>query len=900
MKKILLGLCIFIFSASLAQSRYLSFKDGYVSQRNFNSPQRTITNGDSYIDVEYKFDGAYIKQIEQEDGEGRVKIYMNNALFIEDRTVFNYDCEKLPLYKDILVLPANADESTVEIDVIDQKHNVYKCPLSNEKASEIFNDTNYVKVDTDEQDSNYSPNVQACVVTKGTFRTLPFITVNTYPVIYNQNAGSIRCYYQIKYRIKFKEKNTNAKISKLAYDVFARESSNPEILMKYDTSLLSSEAQLKTCDYLIITKDEYKVAAEKLASWKNRLGYKCHILSHKEWVNHHRDIICDSIKAFCNGLTYKPDYLLIIGSHDDIPASRAEVPDTYSSDSPLTRYSGYNGYYDDMIKGRISVYSAKEANTVVDKIISYEQNPPTDSDFYNSVLSISYFQSDQKKNRESETMDFLSSAEGINTDLSKLGYNIDRHFVTGNSYMQDDRSNSFPQYLSNGDRLPDEMFMKDISRNDFWDKDPSEINDIINEGRAIVIYRGHGNKTAFSNNAYTQQDVAKLENGNKTPVFFNFTCSTGTFYKKNASDSICFAECLLNKEKGGAVGVFANTKSTLHFESNLLGALTMKALYKNQDISIATAIFQATLKTEVLETRGIAHYFGDPSMRLFTVYPATFKPFINRGNDNSITVDSHVKGSKVTVCSIADMGKSYFKSYDVTDETKVVFENVTVPCYITITKANYVPYVTVSKTNLYLQNMTLNGYHDIASENIVSGERVTDQTKEGAFIVESGTTKLRSSKILSLKSGTSIKNGASLRARKGELTNNAYKGDGKPRTTDIPLCFNTLSDRFSTKNQYEYGYEGENGNLSSISDNESNSKSVSIYPNPTSGNINVAVNNGNIINKVFVLDITGKVLMSESANSNSVSIDLSSFAKGMYLVKVVTAEDSFVKKVVLK
>ena len=40
--------------------------------------------------------------------------------------------------------------------------------------------------------------------------------------------------------------------------------------------------------------------------------------------------------------------------------------------------------------------------------------------------------------------------------------------------------------------------------------------------------------------------------------------------------------------------------------------------------------------------------------------------------------------------------------------------------------------------------------------------------------------------------------------------------------------------------------------------------------------------------------------MSESANSNSVSIDLSSFAKGMYLVKVVTFEDSYVKKVVLK
>ena len=48
------------------------------------------------------------------------------------------------------------------------------------------------------------------------------------------------------------------------------------------------------------------------------------------------------------------------------------------------------------------------------------------------------------------------------------------------------------------------------------------------------------------------------------------------------------------------------------------------------------------------------------------------------------------------------------------------------------------------------------------------------------------------------------------------------------------------------------------------------------------------------------MDITGNVLMSESVNANNISLDLSSFAKGLYLVKVVTAEDSFVKKVVLK
>lgn len=899
MKKLLLGLCIFICSASLAQSKYLSFKDGYVSQRKFNTPQKTITNGDSYIDVEYNFDGAYIKLIKEEENKGYVQMYMDNSSYIADRMVFNYSCERLPLYKDIIVLPANANESTVEIEMIEQTYNDYKCPLNEKNPSVFLDEKNYKKADTEEQGTNFNPEVQAYVVSKGSFRDMPFITINTYPVAYDLYIKTVRCYSKLKYRIKFKEKDTKAKITQLAYNVFAREASNPEILMKYDTSLLSSEAKLKTCDYLIVTKDEYKAAAEKLASWKNRLGYKCHILSHEKWVNEHPGIIGDSIRAFCSNLTFYPDYLLIIGSHDDVPTFRAQAPGAYSTDLPLTEFQYHNGnYYDDMVKGRISVYSAEEANTVVDKIISYEQNPPTDSDFYNSVLTISYFQHDGQKKREDKTMDFLSSAEGINIDLKNLGYNIDRHYVTGNKYNDDNSSNCYPQYFNNGVRMSDEMFMKDINGNDFWDKDPSEITDIINEGRSIVIYRGHGDRTKYCHNAYTQKDVAELRNGNKTPVFFNFTCNTGSFHYDGKGDSLCFAECLLNKKDGGAVGVFANTDPTIHYESNLLGASTMNALFKNQEISIATAILQATLKTEYFETREIAHYFGDPSMRLYTVEPATFKPFINRGSDNSITVDSHVKGSKITVCSIADYGKSYFKTFDASDETRFVFENVTVPCYITITKANYVPYVTVSKTDLYLQNMTLTGYHDIVANNIISGEKVTKETKEGAFVVERGMTKLRSSKTLSLKSGTSVKNGASLRARKGDSSTLAYKGDGKPRSVDFPLCFSSYSDRFITDDQFVY--ENNNGPLSSISDNESNSNSVKIYPNPTSGRINVAVNNGNNINDIVVLDITGNVLMSESVNADKVSIDLSSFAKGIYLVKVVTAEDSFVKKVVLK
>ena len=891
MKKILLGLCIFIFSTSHAQTKYLSFSDGYVSPKKFDAPKKTITNSDSYIEVEYKFDGAYLKQISNGENKAYYRMFMDDALYTYRMTTTElYEPNRMPYYKDLLVLNESSFYNSAKIEIIKEEHNDYKCPFGNQDLSDISDESNYEKIAIDTTKKFNIKDLVKCI-TSSTFRNIPIVSVNSYPVWYDSNTNTLRCYTYIKYRVTWGKEDysgnaVSTPMSKLAYDLLGRVSSNPEMLKKYDSKPLETEATSRVCDYLIVTIDAYKEAAERIASWKSRLGFKCNIFSKPKWErNNNPQFVADSIRKYCdNVLKCRPDYLLIIGSNNDVPAYKPMAPNTYCSDAPAARFDNLSRN-DDIIRGRISVYSAKEAISVVDKIISYEDNPPVDSEFYNNALAVSlFYPNDYLKNYEDKGQDFFSEVEGINIDLKTLGYNVERKYNT--------QKEAIPQYYANGVKLSEELFTEELGGNDFWDKDSTYLTDLVNKGKVFVVYNGHGNETGYSQ-TYSAKEVENMKNGNKTPVFFNFTCSTGTF----DHDEKCFAECLLNKENGGAVGVFGNSYPTIHGDSHLMASTTFESLFKYQDISVACAILQASLKTELDETRYIGHYFGDPSMRMYTVAPASFKPFISRGKDNSITVDSYVKGSKITVCSISDYGKSYYKTFDATNETRSVFENVSVPCYITITKANYVPYVTVSKTDLYLQNMALTGYHNIEANSIISGEKVTDELKEGAFVVESGMTKLTASKTLSLKSGTSVKFGASLRARKGQSTTN-YKGTGEPRESKVPLCFSNFSDRFI--NGDTFFYDGNGGPLTSISDNSSDNNSVNIYPNPTSGRINVVVNNGNNINEVVVLDITGNVLMSESVNTNNISLDLSSFAKGLYLVKVVTAEDSFVKKVVLK
>lgn len=902
MRKLLLGLLISVFTTGFAsQSKYLSFNDGYVSSKTFNPAQRTIKNGDSFVEVEYKFDGAYLKEVADGDDKAYLRMYMDGALYTATNSTMDESTYKrLPFFKDIIVLTKKADAQSAKIEIIEEKHQDYKCPFQETTLSELLNNSNYGKITNDESKTFY-PDYLSKFASKSTFRTIPFTTVNTCPVWFDDKTNTLRCYSYIKYRVVFEEKDdVTTEMSQLAYDLLSREASNPEMLQKFDNTILASEATSKECDYLIVTVDKYKVAAEKLANWKSILGYKSHILSKEQWKGNYPEYISDSIRTFCKTLKHKPDYLLILGSHKDVSARNYFYTDdlgvtnqtskSWYSDSYLSRFSYFGTDNDDMIKGRISVYSPEEAIAVVDKIIAYEQNPPTDSEFYNNALAISLFDANSKYNNlENKSYDFLSSTEGVSLDLEKMKYNVDRHYI---NYAK-----GLPQYFLNGDKMPEFMYMEEGVENDFWDKESSHINDLINKGKSIVVYEGHGNEGAFSNGTYTQEDVAKLKNGNKTPVFFNFACSTGAFYYKD-KDSLCFAECLLNKADGGAVGVYANTRTILHTESKTIGSKMLEILFKNQDLSIASAILEASLSTEFDYTSDLAQYFGDPSMRLYTVNPAVFKPFINRGKNNTITVDPYVKGAKITVCSIADMGMSYYKSVKVSDETKVEFSNVTVPCYITISKANYVPFVTVSKNDLFLQNMTLNGGHNIVAENITTGENVTKDYESGLFVVESGSTKLTASKSLSLKSGTSVKLGASFSAKVKKDDSFIYKGNGNPREMEYPLCFNTLTDRFSTSDNNLYDGNHGNGQATSIADNSSDSN-ITIYPNPTTAIINV-VSNDNIINEVAVMDIAGNVVVKESANSNNVSLDLSSFAKGMYLVKVVTAEDSLVKKVVLK
>ncbi len=87
----------------------------------------------------------------------------------------------------------------------------------------------------------------------------------------------------------------------------------------------------------------------------------------------------------------------------------------------------------------------------------------------------------------------------------------------------------------------------------------------------------------------------------------------------------------------------------------------------------------------------------------------------------------------------------------------------------------------------------------------------------------------------------------------------------------------------------------------STSVKEISQNQFSVFPNPTSGIVNVSLNNGISDNaEIVVTDINGKVVFSETLDDEKVSFDLSGNAKGLYFVKISSGGRNFSEKIVLK
>ncbi len=142
----------------------------------------------------------------------------------------------------------------------------------------------------------------------------------------------------------------------------------------------------------------------------------------------------------------------------------------------------------------------------------------------------------------------------------------------------------------------------------------TQIVDAIDQGPAIVNYFGHGSVTVWTGAGLLNEDNAStLTNGNRQSLFVMMTCLNG--YADDAYiDSL--AETLLKNPQGGAFAVWASSGITEPVGQAQMNGQLYQLLLGSQPMRLGDAVRQAKMSTVDLDVRRTWILLGDPSMRI--------------------------------------------------------------------------------------------------------------------------------------------------------------------------------------------------------------------------------------------------------------------------------------------
>ncbi|MHA1614623.1 MAG: C25 family cysteine peptidase [Candidatus Thorarchaeota archaeon] len=471
--------------------------------------------------------------------------------------------------------------------------------------------------------------------------------LNFYPIQFNPVTSDLKVYSQLVLKMKY---SFPAQIEPVADHLYSEpferiiernvlncySSNSVAIVPRVGVDPWSRIPNLffKGAEYLIITTANFEEHAQRLVEWKERKGIPSAVRVVAEDDR-------QSVKDFLNFAYYKwfpaPTYVLLLGDVEFIPANydvdhKAITPtgiqyyeDIDPENGNIASDLGYfniegNGYFPDMIYGRISVDTEMQAEIIVNKTLQYEQSPPANTTFYESFLSAGYFEDmDSYTNSRDGIEDIgyphIYTLERIRHYLDDtLGYNSHINYscrgqvAAGGCIPSEFQqpvipSDSSTKWVANV--LPDDFvwlqgydWSGTWGRDYYYDLEKNAVTPNFNQGRFLVLYYGHGG----SKNMYNPFDTlpgyggmeyrditegwhhpclntshfADLTNGNLTPLVLSIACNTGWFDgetdqdylnrdrdSQNAFDECaneCFAENITRLPGGGAIAAIASSR----------------------------------------------------------------------------------------------------------------------------------------------------------------------------------------------------------------------------------------------------------------------------------------------------------------------------------------------------
>jgi len=281
----------------------------------------------------------------------------------------------------------------------------------------------------------------------------------------------------------------------------------------------------------------------------------------------------------------------------------------YASDNLLADVVG-DDQLADLAIGRIPGRSAGEVNTVLQKIVDYEQVPPA-GNWRRHAL----FVSDRGKNyNPAEALSFESTND-LGESYMKRPPHTSRKLRYWTDYCGGVASGCTPTET--------EAIRQDI-------KDAINGVDGVSDGASIAQYEGHGNFDVWSDDAFFDnrdpaQDPEDLNNGVRLPWLLAHDCLSGGFHTTAVRS---MGENWTKRVGGGAVAVFSPTGLSFSFMGSTVTDVVWNDLFgpkKERELHVPVVDTLVRLCGQG-STEACQHYelLGDPATRL--IFPSVGPP----------------------------------------------------------------------------------------------------------------------------------------------------------------------------------------------------------------------------------------------------------------------------------
>jgi len=214
--------------------------------------------------------------------------------------------------------------------------------------------------------------------------------------------------------------------------------------------------------------------------------------------------------------------------------------------------------------GRLPVRTAQEANTMIGKIVGFDQTSKS-----GGVLFVS---------DDDSGFDF----EGTSAELKSF--------------------------------VPSDLRIDELRRSQMdTDALRSSLIDNLNRGERIVNYVGHGSVEMWRGGILTPSDARNLTNGQPLPFFMAVTCLNG-YFQDPVSDSL--AESLMKAERGGAVAVLASSGFIEPGPQAVMARQMFQLIFGSESMTVGEMVTRAKASVSDIDVRRTYTLFGDPSTRL--------------------------------------------------------------------------------------------------------------------------------------------------------------------------------------------------------------------------------------------------------------------------------------------